>query len=171
MVSLMPKHPTRDDEADLNLKIRSVQAGDVDEIFAVLESARLGSKVSIGPTWSHESIAEECRQSGLCLMRERIDAFILWRDNGVAWEISFLATRSELQGLGFMSHLLRAMIRDLAGGRVIWLEVHAGNRPAISLYEKLGFKRTGERKSYYADGGSALNMTFDAASAAVRFNE
>lgn len=40
----------------------------------------------------------------------------------------------------------------------ITLEVRAGNKAAISLYEKYGFKTEGCRKGYYSDGEDALIM-------------
>ena len=36
------------------------------------------------------------------------------------------------------------------------LEVRASNQPALSLYEKFGFRTAGQRKRYYKDGEDAL---------------
>lgn len=56
-----------------------------------------------------------------------------FRRGGVARElISALTRRAREKALSFMT-----------------LEVRAGNEPAISLYEKQGFKRVGLRKNYY----------------------
>ena len=39
----------------------------------------------------------------------------------------------------------------------LWLEVHAANKPAISLYSKLGYKEIGRRKKYFRNPlGDAL---------------
>ena len=138
-------------------KIRRVTINDAAQIFVVLELARDHSKVSIGPKWSYQQLESECREMGL--VAENPDgaaAFILWRDNGVVWEISFLATAPDAQGQGLMTALLEHMKRDLPEGRGIWLEVHENNHGARALYEKLGFEQTGERKSYYSDGGTAV---------------
>ncbi|MCQ2566807.1 MAG: ribosomal protein S18-alanine N-acetyltransferase [Mogibacterium sp.] len=40
-----------------------------------------------------------------------------------------------------------------AGCTIMDLEVRKSNRPAIKLYEKLGFVRDGLRKAYYEDNG------------------
>jgi len=37
------------------------------------------------------------------------------------------------------------------GGTIAHLEVRAGNASAIALYERLGYRRVGIRKEYYAD--------------------
>jgi len=43
----------------------------------------------------------------------------------------------------------------------VYLEVRRSNSPAIGLYEKLGFKKAGERKAYYEDGEDALVYRYD----------
>lgn len=42
---------------------------------------------------------------------------------------------------------------------LVFLEVRAGNVPAISFYLKQGFKQVGLRKNYYPDGEDAVLMT------------
>jgi ribosomal-protein-alanine N-acetyltransferase len=59
----------------------------------------------------------------------------------------------------------RALVNDLiAYGRAhavarILLEVRAGNLPAITLYEQLGFTRFNVRERYYADDEDAIEMS------------
>lgn len=62
------------------------------------------------------------------------------------------------QGQGHGNELMRSM---LASGQELGcvaftLEVREGNKRAISLYEKFGFKLVGIRKGYYLDGENAL---------------
>ncbi len=38
------------------------------------------------------------------------------------------------------------------GAQWLWLEVRVGNRRAIEVYEGIGFRRVGERRSYYPNG-------------------
>jgi ribosomal-protein-alanine N-acetyltransferase len=55
--------------------------------------------------------------------------------------------------------IARALLTDLlgrlkaAGAGSVFLEVRRGNRPAIALYESLGFGEAGVRKGYYSDTG------------------
>ena len=44
------------------------------------------------------------------------------------------------------------------GRRALRLEVRADNRPAIALYERLGYIKFGHYDSYYADGATALRF-------------
>jgi ribosomal-protein-alanine N-acetyltransferase len=45
------------------------------------------------------------------------------------------------------------------GGESLTLEVRPTNRPAISMYESLGYDRAGTRPRYYHDGEDAVIMT------------
>ena len=47
------------------------------------------------------------------------------------------------------------------------LEVRADNSAAISLYERAGYRRSGERADYYEDGASALLFARKLAGSAV----
>jgi ribosomal-protein-alanine N-acetyltransferase len=46
------------------------------------------------------------------------------------------------------------------GAVLVCLEVRVGNREAISLYRRLGFRETGCRKRYYQDGEDAVLMEY-----------
>jgi ribosomal protein S18 acetylase RimI-like enzyme len=142
-------------------KIRKLQAADAGSIFIVLELARDASKVPIGPKWTYQQLETECREPGLvALNNDGIQSFVLWRDTGAAWEISFLATAPDAQGQGLMTALLEHLKRDRPSNRPIWLEAHVSNLGARALYGKLGFSQTGERKGYYADGGTAVLYSY-----------
>ena len=59
---------------------------------------------------------------------------------------------------GIAEQLLGAVIDDLSvcGVSKFFLEVRRSNAAAIALYEKLGFKKLGERKKYYENTEDAL---------------
>jgi ribosomal-protein-alanine N-acetyltransferase len=46
-----------------------------------------------------------------------------------------------------------------AGARLVTLEVRRENAPARSLYRKLGFVDTGQRRNYYGRGEDAIIMS------------
>jgi ribosomal-protein-alanine N-acetyltransferase len=68
-------------------------------------------------------------------------------------EILNLAVRRSWRRRGAGAQLLRGMLRRLLQNQVtrVYLEVRESNQPAISLYEKHGFQRTGRRRGYYRD--------------------
>lgn len=65
-------------------------------------------------------------------------------------------------GIGMKLIELIEKICSERGMREITLEVRAGNKPAIALYEKMGFKLCGLRKRYYKNREDALIMTKEA---------
>ena len=54
---------------------------------------------------------------------------------------------------------LLGALHERAGEQPVWLEVRAGNEPALRLYEGLGYRRTGVRRRYYRDGEDAVLMS------------
>lgn len=140
------------------LLFEPVRIEDADELFEIIEEAHRSSAFPIGPHWTREQIAEECRSGGRVLRdaSHRILAFVLYRDVGEAWEIGFLATRNDAKRHGLMTELLKRIIALRPSGKALWLEVHEANQPARRLYEKLGFQETAKRRGYYSDGGTAI---------------
>ena len=68
-------------------------------------------------------------------------------------ELLSLAVRPEwrLQGLGTWLARLAFGMGGRAGARAAFLEVRAGNEPALRLYASLGLQETGRRARYYKD--------------------
>lgn len=75
--------------------------------------------------------------------------------------ITNIAVLPAWRGRGVASALLRSFV-ELAQSRelaFLTLEVRAGNRGAIRLYEKFGFRQVGVRPRYYEYTEDALLMT------------
>ena len=62
-----------------------------------------------------------------------------------------IAVFPQFRGQGIGEALTRALIEYMrcAALEFLTLEVRASNLPAISLYEKLGFRQEGRRKNFY----------------------
>lgn len=67
--------------------------------------------------------------------------------------INNLAVLPELRGQGLGTQLLAAIVDEAArlGATELTLEVRASNAPALRLYARAGFDRTGLRKNYYTN--------------------
>lgn len=67
-------------------------------------------------------------------------------------EILRIGVKKEYRNRGVASSLLSHLIREGMdrGCKTLFLEVRAGNKPAIGLYEKWGFTLCGVRKNYYS---------------------
>ncbi len=142
-------------------RIRPVALNDAASLFSIIEEAHRTTSVPFGPAWTLKQVQEECGQGGLVLcdadpFSSEVLAFVLYRDVGEALEISFLATARNHLGKGHMAELLSSWIKQKPESKAIWLEVHEKNVPARKLYEKLGFRESGKRPRYYADGGAAV---------------
>ena len=75
--------------------------------------------------------------------------------------VQTLAVAAPAQGSGLGSRLLCALVEEAGrrGQRVVSLEVRADNEPALGLYARHGFARTGVRRGYYPGGVDALVLT------------
>ncbi len=84
--------------------------------------------------------------------------FVLARSVVDEAEILTIAVDPDHQNSGGGRQLMQEMIRQLYGNRIskLFLEVDAHNKAALSLYERFGFTKVGERKGYYLhDNGQA----------------
>ena len=69
-----------------------------------------------------------------------------------------IAIHKCLQGMGHGLKMLKKYIKSLPCKYSIYLEVNKNNIKALNLYTKFNFERVSIRKSYYTDGGDAINM-------------
>jgi len=129
---------------------RITDQGPLDEIVA-LEAE------SFTNPWSRETLEWELRNSDVTFI------YVLRLDDGrvaafcVCWmlfeelHINTLAVAPALRRQGLATALLNHIFVEAAarGVRRATLEVRASNRPAIGLYERLGFQVTATRYRYY----------------------
>ena len=106
------------------------------------------------------------RIDGLFLGRDLQPAgFVLSRKALDEAEILSVALARSARGRGAARQLMADHLQALAhaGVLTVHLEVEEGNEPALALYGRLGFVKTGHRPGYYArpDGtrASAISMT------------
>ncbi|OFZ19064.1 MAG: hypothetical protein A2Z20_05110 [Bdellovibrionales bacterium RBG_16_40_8] len=138
---------------------RELKINDLEECFKIWQDLISHYEHPIGGEWTYSKMADELNtHHGVGAFTDDgvIEAFCLYRKIGEILEIMLLATKFREHRTGAMSGLIRSLIANLAAGEKIWLEVHAGNLPAVAIYESLGFILTGERPGYYTDGAKAL---------------
>ena len=70
-----------------------------------------------------------------------------------AWHLMNIAIDPAYRRLGYALDLVSASLGERADSAPVTLEVRASNRPAIALYERLGFRQAGLRPGYYPDDG------------------
>ena len=140
-----------------------------DDLPAVLEIERR----SFSHPWSLDAFLEETRQAHSRLWLAWSEADESRRLVGyvchwlVAAEVQILnvATHPDWRRKGLGRWLVEAVLEEARqeGAARVTLEVRRYNLPAIALYERLGFRRVGERRNYYGGGEDALLMEKDVA--------
>ncbi len=109
--------------------------------------------------WDEANFADLLNQNGVSGLIDPRGGFVLfWRVADEASVIT-LGVIPKRQGIG--RALLDAGLSQMRdeGAMMMYLEVAAGNLAARRLYEGLGFRQTGLRKRYYANGDDAVTMS------------
>ena len=147
--------------------IRPMMADDLVQVHA-LECASQQSP------WTVQHFAEEldnpCARIDLCWRDGVLAGFLCaWLIAGEL-QIQNVATAPAFRRQGVAAALLAEVLRrsQAVGMESAWLEVRVGNAPAISLYERFGFRTVARRSRYYADGEDALVMCYRAGDQIVR---
>lgn len=83
---------------------------------------------------------------------------VLMRKNSAVARLYSIAVEARRRGGGLGERLLADAEAVAAGARrrILRLEVHERNRPAIALYERRGYRPIGRYAAYYADRADAL---------------
>ncbi|WP_417694732.1 ribosomal protein S18-alanine N-acetyltransferase [Roseibium sp.] len=130
---------------------------------------------SFAHAWNGDELHRMMQESGALMLVARspgqdrsasLRGFVLIRTVAGEAEVLTLAVHPEHRGRGLARALMQHALFQLYSDRCdcLFLEVDAANAPALHLYKALGFRKVGERKSYYSSGdgdGTALVMRVD----------
>lgn len=144
----------------MTAQLRPAEAADISAVAAI-ERATFPCPWSEG-TFYMELQNDVSKFKVLALGEEVIGYYDLWicADEAHLLNVA-VAAPNRRRGYG------RIMLEDAMGEALrascvrIVLEVRITNAPAISLYEKFGFKKVAQRPRYYADGETADVMVKD----------
>lgn len=145
----------------MNVTIRRMEKSDVDDVVK-LEALSYGEH-----HWSKESFYNELSNNlahYYCAVDEE-DNLLAYTGCWHIFEeahITTLSVHPDFRKLGIAQKLIFQMIDDCYKNKIkyITLEVRESNVPAISLYEKNGFKSIGTRKGYYQDNNENALIMF-----------
>lgn len=120
--------------------------------------AELHKKCFPDKPWSASDFAD-LKKSGCEIMASE-NGFLVWRTVADEAEIITIGVAPLMRRNGIAEALILLMEQELKKSGVVnvFLEVSEVNTPAKKLYEKCGFKPTGNRPKYY-DGVDAIIMT------------
>ncbi len=137
--------------------VRSADANDAEAIIAI-EARAFGAA-----SWGAESLRSgiDAPYVTALVVQEAegpVEGFALWRRLGEEGEILSIAVDPHARGRGAGKALLAEIIVSAEALRLsaLFLEVDAGNAPALALYRRAHFADVGLRKQYYRNGADAL---------------
>ncbi len=137
--------------------IRNLTTSDIDDILSIEEE-------SFNYPWSREGftaciLSPRCYNTGL--FTPELTGYLVSMAVVDELHILNIAVKREVRRNGFATLLLHGLLNEYAGTmKHAFLEVRRTNIPAISFYQKEGFKPVGIRKHYYPDGEDAVLMNY-----------
>ena len=120
----------------------------------VPQVARL-EKLCFADPWSEMSIASELQNLWaywlVAVQDDMVVGYIGSQSTIDETDVMNVAVHPDWRRQGIAAQLIENLIEELKkrGSHALMLEDRASNAPAISLYEKMGFRQVGLRKNYY----------------------
>src|SRR6476619_8095861 len=110
-------------------------------------------------------VLELSKPSGICLAATdggELHGYLVCSRYDQVWHLMNVAVAPERRRAGVARGLIARLVEEGGGRHPFTLEVRVSNRPAIAMYERLGFRSAGARPRYYQDNGEdALIMWLD----------
>ena len=135
-------------EKNIEIRIEPLQECYLDQVCALEEEM-------FSMPWHRESFQEMIEDKNACylvaLHQEEVVGACGLRNIVGDGEVTNVVTKKAYQNRGIGATLLNQLfsIGRTMGVEAYTLEVRVSNRPAIHLYQKLGFKEEGIRKNFY----------------------
>ena len=135
-------------EKNIEIRIEPLQECYLDQVCALEEEM-------FSMPWHRESFQEMIEDKNACylvaLHQEEVVGACGLRNIVGDGEVTNVVTKKAYQNRGIGATLLNQLfsIGRTMGVEAYTLEVRVSNRPAIHLYQKLGFKKEGIRKNFY----------------------
>ncbi len=101
-------------------------------------------------------VLELSKPSGICLAITdggTLTGYLVCSRYADVWHLMNIAVTPERRRRGIASRLLERLFEDAGPSARYTLEVRTSNHGAITMYERLGFRRAGHRRRYYHDNG------------------
>ena len=141
------------------IEIRQAREEDIPVVLEI-ERAVFSTPWTEGQLLSEQG---EGRFFALAVQDGKLLGYCILRNFAEEAELYKIAVAETSRRRGIADRLLTAVLTyaEESGITKIYLEVRAGNEPAISLYQKYGFVAAGRRKGYYDNPvEDAIIMTF-----------
>ena len=146
-------------EAIEGVEIRRLAYSDLPAVISI-------ERRSFPTPWSLAMfVLELSKPSGICLAAtdgDELHGYLVCSRYDQVWHLMNVAVAPERRRTGIARGLISRLVEQGGGRLPFTLEVRVSNRPAIAMYERLGFRSAGVRPRYYQDNGEdALIMWLD----------
>ena len=132
------------------LRIRKLTYGDLPSVISI-------ERRSFPTPWSLAMfVLELSKPSGICLAAEDesgLIGYLVCARYDEVWHLMNVAVVTENRRRGVASELIDRLFEEAGQDARFTLEVRVSNLPAIAMYERIGFRSAGRRRSYYHDNG------------------
>jgi ribosomal-protein-alanine N-acetyltransferase len=143
------------------VSLRRLGYGDLPSVISI-------ERRSFPTPWSLAMfVLELSKPSGICLAAEDesgLIGYLVCARYDDVWHLMNVAIHPDRRRERLATELIERLFEEAGPGARFTLEVRVSNRPAISMYERFGFRSAGRRRRYYHDNGEdALIMWFEVA--------
>ena len=133
------------------LEVRRLTYADLPQVIAIERRA-------FPTAWSLAMfVLELSKPGGICLAARRdgvLVGYLICSRYDTVWHVMNVAVDPDLRRTGIATTLLLQLLERVSDRAARFtLEVRTSNAPAISLYERFGFRSAGTRRRYYQDNG------------------
>ena len=148
--------------------MRAMTIADVEAVLALEQSVQ-------PYPWTRGNFCDALASGYLCYVDEQAGAlrgYAVWMPGVDEAELLNIAVAGAEQRKGVGRRLLAAM-RELGAARDwarVFLEVRAGNTPAIALYRSAGFAEIGLRRAYYHNAHGCEDAIVMACNLSIKSN-
>jgi len=131
--------------------VRSATLGDVPEMMRLERISPTAAHWTEQEYRSHFAHQLPTRLALIAETAGEVGGFLIARHMPPEWELENIVVAQECRRRGIGAQLTQAFLAQAKqlSGEAVFLEVRESNMAARALYEKLGFRQTGRRKSYY----------------------
>jgi len=141
---------TETTETPPELTVRRLSYADLPAVISI-------ERRSFETPWSLAMFVLELSKPGaICLSAEDahgLIAYLVCARYDEVWHLMNVAVTPERRRAGVAKALIARLFEEAGPGARYTLEVRVSNRIAIQMYEGLGFRSAGRRRSYYHDNG------------------
>jgi ribosomal-protein-alanine N-acetyltransferase len=133
------------------IRLRALGYSDLPSVIAI-------ERRSFTTPWSLAMfVLELSKPTSICLAADgpdgEVHGYLVCARYDKVWHLMNVAVAPEVRRRGVAAALIGGMFERSGPGARFTLEVRESNEAAITMYERLGFRRAGRRQRYYQDNG------------------